>query len=49
MNGEFKKSFAVALASFAVGAILAGVLSNEKTREKLATASKKLAQKAEVA
>jgi hypothetical protein len=49
MNGESKKSFAVALASFAIGAILAGVLGNEKTREKLATASKKFAQKAEVA
>ena len=49
MNGESKKSFAVALASFAVGAIVAGVLADSKTREKLAAAGKKLTQKAEVA
>ncbi len=49
MNGDSKKSFAVALASFAVGAVVAAVLSNSKTREKLAAASKQFAQKAEVA
>ncbi len=49
MNGESKRSFAVALASFAVGAVIAAVLSDTKTREKLATASKKFAKKAEVA
>ena len=49
MNGESKKSFAVALASFAVGAVIAGVLGNSKAREKLAEAGRKLAQRTEVA
>jgi len=49
MNGESKRSFAVALASFAVGAIVAGVLGNSKAREKLAEVSKKLAQRTDLA
>lgn len=47
MNGESKKQFAVALASFAVGAVLAGVLGNSKAREKLTEVSKKLLQREE--
>ncbi len=49
MNGDSKKSFAVALVSFAIGAIVAGVLADSKTREKLVTAGKKFTQKADVA
>ena len=49
MNGESKRSFAVALASFAVGAVVAGVLGNSKTREKLVEASKKLSNHTTVA
>jgi hypothetical protein len=50
MNGESKRSsIAVALASFAVGAIIAGVLGNAKTREKIAEVSKKLVQRTDVA
>lgn len=45
MNGESKKQFAVALASFAVGAVLAGVLGNATARSKLIEGSKKLFQK----
>jgi hypothetical protein len=45
MNGESKKDIAVALASFAVGAIVAGVLGNARARQKLAAVSKKLAQR----
>jgi len=49
MNGDSKRSFAVALASFAVGAVIAGVLGNPKTREKLVEASKKLSNRTNVA
>lgn len=49
MNGDSKRSFAVAVASFAVGAVIAGVLGNSKTREKLLEASKKLSNRAAVA
>ncbi len=44
MNGNSKKQFGLALASFAIGAALAGVLGNAKTREKLMDGSKKLAK-----
>jgi len=44
MNGDSKKAFAVALASFAVGAIIATVAGNTKARDKLAEVSKKLMQ-----
>ncbi|MGA2973507.1 MAG: hypothetical protein ABSE39_12920 [Candidatus Bathyarchaeia archaeon] len=40
MNGESKKQFALALASLAVGAVIAGVLGNSKAREKLVEGSK---------
>jgi hypothetical protein len=45
MNGESKKSFAVAIASFAIGAVVAGVLGNPRTRAKIAESSKLLAKK----
>jgi hypothetical protein len=40
MNGESKKQFALALASFAVGAAIAAILGNSKAREKLVEGSK---------
>jgi hypothetical protein len=46
MNGESKRSFAVALASFAIGAVVAGVLGNSATRQQIARAGKKLAKRA---
>ncbi len=49
MNGESRKEVAVAIASFAIGAVVAGVLGNSKARERIAAVSKKLAQRAEVA
>ena len=49
MNGESRKEVAVAIASFAVGAVIAGVLGNSKAREKLAAVGKKFAQKTEIA
>ncbi|MGD0175648.1 MAG: hypothetical protein ABSC50_02355 [Candidatus Bathyarchaeia archaeon] len=49
MNGESRRSFAVALASFAIGAVVAGVLGNSKTREKLVEVSKKLSNPTSVA
>jgi hypothetical protein len=42
MNGESKKQFGLVLASFAVGAVIAGVLGNSKVREQLAERSKNL-------
>jgi hypothetical protein len=45
MNGESKRSFAVAVASFAIGAVVAGVLGNPKTRAKIAEGSRNLAKK----
>ena len=35
MNGESKRSFTLAVVSFAIGAVVAGVLSNPKTLEKI--------------
>jgi len=43
MNGSMKQ-FSVALVSFAVGAVLAGVLGNPKAREKLIAGSKQLVE-----
>jgi len=40
MNGDSKRSFAVALASFAIGAVLAGVLGNPKNRAKISESGK---------
>jgi hypothetical protein len=45
MNGESKRSFALALASFAIGAVVAGVLGNPETRAKISEGSKNLAKK----
>ena len=45
MNGESKRSFALALASFAIGAVVAGVLGNPKTRARIAEGSRYLAKK----
>jgi hypothetical protein len=45
MNGESKKSFALAVASFAIGAVLAGVLGNPKTRARIAEGSKNLVKR----
>jgi hypothetical protein len=47
MNGNTRKDFAVALASFAVGAVIAGVLGNTRIREKLLEAGKKLVRSEE--
>jgi uncharacterized membrane protein YoaK (UPF0700 family) len=47
MNGNTRKEFAVALASFAVGAVVAGVLGNTRTRERLLEVSKKLVRRQE--
>jgi hypothetical protein len=44
MNGK-SKQFALALASFAVGAVVAGVLGNDQARAKLVEESKKLMQR----
>jgi len=40
MSGESRKSFAVAIASFVIGAAVASVLGNPKNRDKIAEASK---------
>jgi len=45
MNGESKRSFAVALASFAVGAVVAGVLGNPKSRARLVEGSRTIAKR----
>ena len=42
MNGNSKREFGLAIASFAVGAVLAGVLGNSEARGKLLEGSKKL-------
>ena len=44
MNGNSRKEFGLAIASFAVGAVLAGVLGNSKARLKLVEGSKKLTE-----
>jgi len=43
MNGNTKREFSLAVASFAIGAVIAGVLGNSKARDKLVEGSKKLA------
>jgi hypothetical protein len=45
MNGESKRSFAVALASFAIGAVIASVLGNPKTRAMIAEESRNLVKR----
>jgi hypothetical protein len=53
MNGESRRSFAVAIASFVIGAAVASVLGNSKTRERITeaskTVSKRLAKRNDVA
>ena len=44
LNGDARRSFAVAVASFAAGAVIAVVLGNSKTREKIAEHGKKAAE-----
>ena len=45
MDGESKRSFALALASFAIGVAVAGVLGHPKTRARLAEGSKSLVKR----
>jgi hypothetical protein len=45
MNGNSRKEFGLALASFAIGAVIAGVLGNTQARGKLLDESKRLADK----
>ena len=45
MNGESKRSFALALAASAIGAVLTGVLGNPKTRARIAEGSRSLAKR----
>jgi len=45
MNGESRRSFALALASFAIGAVIAGILGNPKTRARIAEESRNLVKK----
>jgi Mg2+/Co2+ transporter CorB len=45
MNGESRRGFAVAIVSFAIGATVAAILGNSKTREKLAEHGKKAAER----
>jgi hypothetical protein len=53
VNGESKRSFAVAIASFVIGAAVASVLGNPKNRERITeagkTVTKKLARRNDVA
>jgi hypothetical protein len=44
MNGETRRNFAVALASFAIGAVIASVLGNSKARDTLAEGSRRLVE-----
>ena len=45
MNGESRRSFAIALASFAVGATVAVILGSPKARDKLAEHGKRVAER----
>jgi len=45
LNGDSRRSFAVALASFAAGAAVAAILGNSKAREKIAEHGKKAAER----
>ena len=42
MNGESKRNFALALASFAIGALVVSVFGNPKTRAKISESGKNL-------
>jgi hypothetical protein len=45
MNGESKRSFVLAVASFAIGAAVAGVLAHPKARARIAEGSKNLVKR----
>jgi len=45
LNGDSKRNFALAVASFAIGAVVVAVLGNSKTREKIAEHGKKAAER----
>lgn len=45
VNGESKRSFALALASLAIGAVVVGVFGNPKTRARIAEGSRSLVKK----
>ena len=45
MNGESKKSFALALASFAIGAVVVGVFGNPTVRTRISESGKNLVKK----
>jgi membrane protein implicated in regulation of membrane protease activity len=45
MNGESKKSFALALASFAIGAVVVAVFGNPTTRAKISESGKNLVKR----
>jgi hypothetical protein len=45
MDGESKRDFALALASFAIGAAVAGVLSHPETRARITEGSKYLVKR----
>ena len=45
MNGESKRSFALALASFAIGVVLAQVLGDPKTRARITEGSRDLVKR----
>ncbi|HMK83963.1 MAG TPA: hypothetical protein VK503_09615 [Candidatus Bathyarchaeia archaeon] len=47
MSGDSRRSFAVAFAAFAIGATVAAVLGNSKTRDKIAEHGKKLLKNAD--
>jgi len=44
LNGNSRRQFGVALASFAIGAVIAAVVGNTKAREKLVEESKKFVE-----
>ena len=44
MNGESKRSFAVALAAFAIGAVVTAMVGNPKTCARIAEGSRNLAK-----
>jgi hypothetical protein len=45
LNGEFRRSFALAVVCFAVGAVVVAVLGNSKTRAKIAEHGKRAAER----
>jgi hypothetical protein len=45
LNGESRRSLALAVVSFAIGAVIVAVLGNSKTRAKIAEHGKKAAER----